>query len=322
MHSTAGRRTPLVLALIGLGLVIVAVGGGLALFSSQLDGEVQAVQHLRLAGLVVAIGGLGVAVAGLTVEVFGPLRSGRAAAAAGFGSHRVLLSATALAIVLALLLGNLVPLLLFVGQGQREMHNLPGMLAGLLSPSLSLLGVAYVRFFRPGVVRAADLGFDEAHGQLGRLLLDLLVGLAGGFGILVLNALTGLLLREAGVEQTQLRDLAWVRNLPPEQFLVIFLVGAVLAPIAEELFFRGVVFLGYLRAHGPVVAYVMSAVVFACLHVNLPALLPILVLALALSWLFRATGSIVPAIVAHGVNNGVGFLALYLGAAGGPPGGG
>ena len=50
-----------------------------------------------------------------------------------------------------------------------------------------------------------------------------------------------------------------------------FLVGAALAPIAEEIYFRGIIY-GYLRRWDPVVAVVGSTLLFVAAHPNLQQL--------------------------------------------------
>jgi uncharacterized protein len=103
-----------------------------------------------------------------------------------------------------------------------------------------------------------------------------------------------------------------VRAFPLAGFLAVVFAGGVLAPIAEELYFRGFVFGTYRRVHGPIVSYGVTSLVFASLHLNLPALLPILALSLILCYTYRRTGSIVPSIVGHALNNSAAFCILYF----------
>lgn len=95
-------------------------------------------------------------------------------------------------------------------------------------------------------------------------------------------------------------------------FLVLSLVSvAVITPIGEELFFRGVLTTALLR-YGPLVGVGGSAVVFALLHgINfvLPAAL---IVGLITAELRRRSGSIWPGVVVHAVNNALGILALTV----------
>jgi len=94
--------------------------------------------------------------------------------------------------------------------------------------------------------------------------------------------------------------------------LTAFLV-VILAPIAEELLFRGVIF-APLRKKSRVLAYAVSTLLFAFLHVHLhlfpgfsPALLlmllPYIPAGLALAWVYEKNGSIWATILLHSLMN-------------------
>jgi membrane protease YdiL (CAAX protease family) len=72
------------------------------------------------------------------------------------------------------------------------------------------------------------------------------------------------------------------------------------------------VFRAYLVAKGPVKAYIISALLFAILHLNLPAFIPTFAIGLILAFLYHRSGSLVPSIVAHALNNGFALTALYF----------
>jgi membrane protease YdiL (CAAX protease family) len=96
-----------------------------------------------------------------------------------------------------------------------------------------------------------------------------------------------------------------------EGLLSLLLVGAVIAPIVEELFFRGLLY-GYLRGRrGRGVAVAVSSAVFAAMHL-IPSLMPSLFLfGAVLALVYERYGSLYPAIALHGLNNGIIFVALY-----------
>ena len=81
------------------------------------------------------------------------------------------------------------------------------------------------------------------------------------------------------------------------------------APIAEELFFRGIVFNAWLRESGRRWAYVGSAALFAVIHLSLASLLPIFLLGLALAWVYQRTGNLLAPIVMHATVNGISVAA-------------
>lgn len=87
-----------------------------------------------------------------------------------------------------------------------------------------------------------------------------------------------------------------------------------LAPIAEEVVFRGAILrelLGWTHRHW--VAIAISALLFALIHAN-PAQMPhALIIGMLLGWLYYRTDSIVPGLAYHWVNNSIAyaFYALY-----------
>ena len=86
---------------------------------------------------------------------------------------------------------------------------------------------------------------------------------------------------------------------------VAILVGIV-APIVEELFFRGFLFGALNRVMHWVVAAVLTGVVFGGIHAGgTPAifLVPLMVLGALLCVLYRRTGSLVPGMGVHAFNN-------------------
>ena len=89
-----------------------------------------------------------------------------------------------------------------------------------------------------------------------------------------------------------------------------FAVG-LLAPVAEELVFRGAVLrslLGWTSRHWAAIA--VSAVLFAIVHGN-PAQAPhALLVGLLLGWMYYRTGSVVPGVAYHWANNTIAYV-LY-----------
>jgi membrane protease YdiL (CAAX protease family) len=90
--------------------------------------------------------------------------------------------------------------------------------------------------------------------------------------------------------------------------VTIVLVG-ILGPIAEEVFFRGFVLPGLIRRFGVGRSLLLSSVMFGLFHIDPGAIVPTFALGLALGWVYLKTGSIWPAMFAHGLHNTVAVLA-------------
>ncbi len=90
----------------------------------------------------------------------------------------------------------------------------------------------------------------------------------------------------------------------PMPLWVVWLVLGVTPGICEELFFRGLVFSG-LRRLGVWPAVLGSALLFALAHASIYRLMPTFILGMVLGVLRWRSGSIVPGMVMHAINNGV-----------------
>ncbi len=97
------------------------------------------------------------------------------------------------------------------------------------------------------------------------------------------------------------------------QFLLAFLVIAVIAGIGEELIFRGLllrkIYLGTNNIH---LAVWISAFVFALIHFQFYGILPRMMLGVLFGYFYVWTGNIRVPIFAHIFNNGLAVVVMYL----------
>jgi len=93
---------------------------------------------------------------------------------------------------------------------------------------------------------------------------------------------------------------------------LVVLAVVILAPIAEEIFFRGVVFNAWLREGGRHWAFGGSSALFAVIHLSLVSLLPIFLLGLALAWVYQRTGNLLAPIAMHATVNGISVAFALL----------
>ena len=100
-----------------------------------------------------------------------------------------------------------------------------------------------------------------------------------------------------------------------------YLVIGLMAPLVEELVMRGAVLRSLLKWHkNHWVGIVISAVLFSLIHMN-PAQMPhAFVVGLLLGWMYYRTGSIIPGVVYHWVNNSVAFAVGHIALALDPAG--
>lgn len=93
---------------------------------------------------------------------------------------------------------------------------------------------------------------------------------------------------------------------------LFFVGGAIIAPMVEEIFFRGFVFAGLRSQYGWQRAALLSAAIFALLHFTPTAILPIFILGYIFALLYQLSGSIWPAILMHILTNSLALGAAYL----------
>jgi uncharacterized protein len=86
----------------------------------------------------------------------------------------------------------------------------------------------------------------------------------------------------------------------------------VVAPVTEELICRGLVLRGLLTRTGPWRAIIISAVLFALVHLNPWQFPTAFVLGLVLGWVYFRTGSLVLCMAGHALNNALSLLAVGL----------
>ena len=98
------------------------------------------------------------------------------------------------------------------------------------------------------------------------------------------------------------------RVVEQPSLVVTMLAIAVLPAVCEEVLFRGVLFRGLATRFVPWAACLMSAAVFAAYHMNLGQLVPTFLIGIVLAWLTHRAQSVVPAMVAHLLNNIAGVL--------------
>lgn len=99
-------------------------------------------------------------------------------------------------------------------------------------------------------------------------------------------------------------------NLPAWQ-MVFFL--CVMPGVGEEIFFRGLLLHALGRRFRPLVLCLVVGLIFGLFHVSLFRIVPTAFLGVLLTGVVLLSGSIFPAMLWHGLNNGAGLAAQYAG---------
>ena len=91
-----------------------------------------------------------------------------------------------------------------------------------------------------------------------------------------------------------------------------FVAACIVAPFAEETFFRGFVMGGLRKRFGVIGALLLGAAFFAILHPPITIFPVIFALGLLLGLLFQKTDSLWPGILLHATFNTLGFVAQFF----------
>lgn len=211
-----------------------------------------------------------------------------------------------------------VVLLLFVPQGILwlggiEVVDPPTpemMLVGGYGMGLALIGAALV--FR--LLPSGHPG--ESHESLLRAIGTGLLALVYFLPACLLLALGWTFLLESLGWPSELQDVIHIIRDTDNPLMLAqwFLVVAVLAPLGEELVFRAGLFRFLANRTRPFFAAVISAALFATIHWNAQAAVPLFALGLVLAAVYHKTGRLLAAITLHAAFNLNTLLGLLSGA--------
>ena len=98
----------------------------------------------------------------------------------------------------------------------------------------------------------------------------------------------------------------------PSQKIPIILLAVVVAPMIEEFVFRGFVY-GVLKRHfGAFSSLIFSAILFAVVHLHAPSLVPLFLLACALTIAYEFSGSLLVPMTMHAFFNGLTLVGVFF----------
>ena len=91
-----------------------------------------------------------------------------------------------------------------------------------------------------------------------------------------------------------------------------FTVGAVVAPLVEEIFFRGFLFQGFRQKYGWLPAMLLSSAIFGAAHLDPVSLIPTFILGCVLAYIYHRSNSVWPGVLYHAAINSFSLLAVYV----------
>ena len=167
-----------------------------------------------------------------------------------------------------------------------------------------------VRRYSPGLPLrdALDLkipkGKDLETAVFGTLLVYFVLAFVTG--------ITVFLLRKIGIEPQEQEAVMIFRSGTPLEVAILIPCTVILAPVGEEFCFRYALFRKPEQHLGFFPAALIVSLIFAAAHLNLQVMPALFLLGLWLTWLYRRTGSLLAAMIAHALFNAMSILLIWL----------
>ena len=165
----------------------------------------------------------------------------------------------------------------------------------------ALIGAAYFFAALGGRPAASDFGLRRPE----RIWRSVRLLIAVWIGFFLASAIWAVVLK-LDEPQTLPDDLG--ANGPLLNALAVVVLVTVIAPLGEELFFRGFFFGALRNWRGPVVAAMLTGALFGLIHVGsapVGYLVPLAFFGIGLCLLYEWTGSLYPPVALHALNNSI-----------------
>ncbi|OGW75863.1 MAG: hypothetical protein A2Z72_04380, partial [Omnitrophica bacterium RBG_13_46_9] len=174
-----------------------------------------------------------------------------------------------------------------------------------------------LRFLRHYRTRLTDMGLVKEN-----MTKNVLYGICGYVGVIPVIFIIGILVYI-------ILNIAKLKP-PPQPIVQLFLVeknaalilvssmiASIFGPVIEEIFFRGIMYNAVKRKIGIFWAIFITSVIFSFLHTHamtyfLVGFIPITILGAVLAYLYEKTGSLIPSITLHVLNNVGSVIMVFL----------
>jgi len=131
--------------------------------------------------------------------------------------------------------------------------------------------------------------------------------LFGGYGIILAH---NLIITALGIDTQGQAILDIFNSIDSPVWLI--LAAVVIAPIVEEIFFRGFLFQGFRQKYGWVSAMLLSSFIFGIAHLDPVSLIPTFVLGIVLSYVYHRSNSVWPGVILHFLINAFSTCSVYV----------
>lgn len=199
-----------------------------------------------------------------------------------------------------------------------EQSSLMTIVAGVITYITSILALFLGTYLAKKYPRLAILKVKKTDWAVGGWLTwqQLFLGVAAFVAAMVLVVVMLLIVSQVipGFDIEQAQDL----GVDPHsiynrtEMLAIFVLFVVVAPISEELMFRGYLYGKLRQSASVVVSTIIVSILFGLAHGQANVAVVTFAMSIVMCLCREATGSIYPAIIVHVLKNGLAFVALFM----------
>lgn len=177
-----------------------------------------------------------------------------------------------------------------------------------LQGAAAVLAYFFAREHQTGWGEGFGFGNNTAHALLlGACLGMIVLPIAWG-----LQLASSLFLEILSVQPHEQEPVLVLRSTEGWQNrLVLGIATIIIAPIGEEILFRGILYPWIKQIGYPRFALWFTVLVFAAIHLNLASFVPLAFLAIVLVWLYERSGNLLSCIMTHSIFNAANFIMLY-----------
>jgi len=157
-------------------------------------------------------------------------------------------------------------------------------------------------------------GFGYRNGPARALTLGLGVGAVALPVTLGLSHVSAEILVRVGIKPEAQQAVQQLQEgLGVFQQVYLGIVAIIMAPLSEELLFRGIIYPTISQAGYPRLALWGTSLMFAAIHLNLAAFVPLTIFALILTWAYERTNNLLAPMLIHGLFNAANFIFIIFG---------
>lgn len=203
-----------------------------------------------------------------------------------------------------------------------ELLSKVGVPLGNINPSLFQViagGVIYalsllIVIGAPWLIKRSRTSREELGVHRLPTWMDIVWVPAGAVSYLILTAIITALAMAflTFINYDQAQDTGFSGMNAQSEYIMAFIMLVVIAPVAEELLFRGYLF-GKLRKYAPLwVSILITSLLFALVHFAWNVGLDVFALSIVLCLLRVVSGSLWPSIMLHMLKNSIAFYFLFI----------